>query len=96
MSEAKGSVPGYRDEHRVAFYGLSTCIWCKRTRQFLESQGVAFDYAYVDLLRGQEREEVLTVVRRWNPATSFPTIVVDDSESVVGYKTEELKEALGL
>jgi hypothetical protein len=36
------------------------------------------------------------VVRRWNPATSFPTIVVDDSKSVVGYKTEELKEALGL
>ena len=96
MPEAKGSVPGYRDEHRVAFYGLSTCIWCKRTRQFLESQGVAFDYAYVDLLHGQEREEVLTVVRRWNPATSFPTIVVDDSKCVVGYKKEELKEALGL
>ena len=96
MTEAQGSVQGSHNEHHVKFYGLSTCIWCKRTRQFLESQGVAFDYAYVDLLRGQEREEALTVVRRWNPATSFPTIVVDDSKCVVGYKEDELKEALGL
>jgi len=96
MPEAKGSVPGSHNEHHTVFYGLSTCIWCKRTRQFLEDQEVAFDYAYVDLLRGQEREEVLTVVRQWNPATSFPTIVVDDAKCVVGYKKEELKEALGL
>ena len=96
MPEAKGSVPGPHDEHRIVFYGLSTCIWCKRTRQFLESQGVAFDYVYVDLLRGQEREEVLALVRQWNPATSFPTVVVDDSTCVVGYRQEEIKEALGL
>jgi glutaredoxin len=96
MPQAKGSVPGPHDEHHTVFYGISTCIWCKRTRQFLESQGVAFDYAYVDLLHGQEREDVLTAVRRWNPATSFPTIVVDDSKCVVGYKQEELKEVLGL
>lgn len=96
MPEAKGSVPGPHGEHRIVFYGLSTCIWCKRTRQFLESQGVAFDYVYVDLLRGQEREEVLALVRQWNPATSFPTVVVDDSTCVVGYRQEEIKEALGL
>lgn len=96
MPEARGSMPGPRDKHHTVFYGLSTCIWCRRTRQFLEDQGVAFDYIYVDLLRGQEREEAVTQIRRWNPATSFPTIVIDDSRCVVGYKPEKLKEALGL
>jgi glutaredoxin len=96
MAEARGSIPGRRDEHTIVFYGLSTCIWCKRTRKFLESQEVKFDYVYVDLLQGQEREEAVEQVRCWNPAVSFPTLVVDDARCVVGYKPEEIKEALGL
>jgi len=96
MPNATGSVPGSRSGSKVAFYGLSTCVWCKRTRQFLENEGIAFDYVYVDLLKGQERQEALEQVRPWNPAVSFPTVVVDDSRCVVGYKPEKLKEALGL
>jgi len=96
MPLAKGSVPGRHNEHKVIFYGLSTCIWCKRTRQFFENQGIAFDYIYVDLLSGQEQEEVLAQVRRWNLSMSFPTIVVDDSRVVIGYNPEQIKEILGL
>jgi len=96
MPESKGRIPGSNNKHRVVFYGLSTCIWCKRTRQFLEDQGVEFDFIYVDLLQGQEREEAIEQVRRWNSAVSFPTVVVDDSQCVVGYKQEEIEEVLGL
>jgi len=96
MSEARGSISGHRNEHHIVFYGLSTCIWCKRTRQFLEDQGVEFDFVYVDLLEGQEREEAVEQVRRWNSAVSFPTVVMDDSKCVIGYKQKEIGEALGL
>jgi glutaredoxin-like protein NrdH len=96
MPPSSGTVPGPQDKHQVVFYGLSTCIWCRKTRQFLEDQGVTFDYVYVDLIHGQEREEVKERVREWNPSVSFPTIVIDDSECVVGYKPEALKEVLGL
>jgi len=96
MPEARSSIPGPHNEHHTVFYGLSTCIWCRRTRQLLEDQGVKFDYVYVDLLKGQEREEAVEQIRRWNSAVSFPTVVVDDSQCVIGYKPEKLKEALGL
>ncbi len=96
MPAEKGSVPGRHDKHHVAFYGISTCVWCKRTRRFLEEQGVAFDYVYVDLIPGREREEVMGRVRQWNPRASFPTLVVDGSRCVVGYRPEEIKEVLGL
>ena len=96
MPRAKDTIRGPHDEHQTVFYGLSTCVWCKRTRQFLEDQGVAFDYVYVDLLKGQEREEAVEQVRCWNSAVSFPTVVVDDSQCVIGYKPEKLKEALEL
>jgi len=96
MTEARGNVPGSRNEHQIMFYGLSTCIWCKRTREFLESQGVKFDYVYVDLLHGHEREEALAQVTQFNSARSFPTVVVDGNQCVVGYKPQELAEVLGL
>ncbi|MDY6875508.1 MAG: glutaredoxin family protein [Chloroflexota bacterium] len=96
MSQARGNVSGSRNEHHMVLYAISTCIWCKRTRQFLESQGVSFDYIYIDLIHGQERENVLAQVKRWNPAVSFPTLVVDGRQSVLGYKPEAIKRALGL
>lgn len=96
MPKPTGSIPGRHNEHHTVFYGLSTCAWCKRTRRFLEDLGIAFDYIYVDLLSGQERKEAEAQVRGWNPRVSFPTIVVDDSKCVIGYKPEQIKEALGL
>jgi glutaredoxin len=94
--QARETVPGSRNRHHVLFYGLSTCIWCKRTRQFLESNDVAFDVVYVDLLQGAEREAVVEQVRRWNPSVSFPTLVIDNRRCIIGYRPEEMQEALGL
>ncbi|HHS96431.1 MAG TPA: glutaredoxin family protein [Chloroflexi bacterium] len=94
--EAKGSIPGSHDEHRVMFYGLSTCGWCRRTRRLLEELDVAFDFVYVDLIQGEEREKALEQVGRWNPATSFPTLVIDEEQAVIGYRPDQIKEALGL
>ena len=96
MSQARGNVPGPKNEHHVTLYALSTCIWCRRTRRFLERNGVAFDFIYVDLVQGEEREGVMAEVRRWNPSVSFPTIVVDGFQSIVGARQEEIGEALGL
>ncbi|MBO9369867.1 MAG: glutaredoxin family protein [Chloroflexi bacterium] len=94
--QARETVPGSRNRHHVLFYGLSTCIWCRRTRQFLESNDVAFDVVYVDLLQGAEREAVVEQVRRWNPSVSFPTLVIDNRRCIIGYRPEEMQEALGL
>ncbi|MGD2142917.1 MAG: glutaredoxin family protein [Anaerolineae bacterium] len=96
MAKARGGVAGSRNEKQVTFYGLSTCVWCKRTRQLLEDSDVAFDFVYVDLLRGRERKEAIEQVRKWNQAGSFPTLVVDGEQCVVGYKPDQIKEALGL
>ncbi len=80
----------------VAFYGLSTCGWCKRTKRFLDANGVEYKLIYVDLLRGAERERIMAEIRQWNPQVSFPTVVVDDQTVVVGYRQDRLREVLGL
>ena len=34
---------------KILLYALSTCGWCRKTRQLLDDLGVAYDYIYVDL-----------------------------------------------
>ena len=94
MPESKGRVMGPNQKHNVVLYAISTCIWCRRTRQLLEDQGLAFDYVYIDLLEGPERQDALAQVRRFNPAPSFPTLVIDGTSCIVGFQPDEIGKAI--
>lgn len=94
-NKEKGNhVPGV-DRGKVIMYGLSTCVWCKKTKKLLTDLGVDFDYIYVDRLEGEEEDEAVKEVRRFNPSTSFPTTVINDEKAIVGFKEKEIREALG-
>lgn len=79
---------------QVYLYALSTCGWCKKTREFLEDNDIEYEYTYVDLLKGAERDQIMDIVRKLNPKGSFPTVVIDNSRVIVGFKEDELREAL--
>jgi len=77
----------------VTLYALSTCVWCRKTRQLLDQLGVAYDYEYVDLVPSSERTAVMGLVRRWNPGGSFPTLVINN-RAIVGFRENEIRDAL--
>jgi len=79
---------------KVMLYALSTCGWCAKTKEFLRELGVEFDYLYVDLLEGQEQDSAMSEVEKWNPKGSFPTLVIRDKKSIIGFREEEIREAL--
>jgi len=81
---------------RVLFYGLSTCGWCRKTKQFLDSNKVEYELIYVDHLTGDERQKVMSEVGRHNPRRSFPTIVVNDTTVIIGFQEARLREVLDL
>jgi len=80
----------------VMLYALSTCVWCKKTKAFLEEMHVDFQYLDVDLLDKQERATVMDEIRKWNPACSFPSLVIDNSRCIVGYNEQKMRENLNL
>lgn len=82
-----------KNKGKITLYALSTCIWCKKTKELLSSMEVGFDYVYVDLLKGDDRDKAISEVKRYNPSISFPTLVIGD-KSIVGYREKEIKEAL--
>lgn len=81
------------DKGDITLYALSTCIWCKKTKELLTSLEVSFNYVYVDLLKGEDRANAIEEIKRYNPSISFPTLVIGD-KAIVGYKEKEIREAL--
>ncbi|MBN1930996.1 MAG: glutaredoxin family protein [Desulfobacterales bacterium] len=79
----------------VKIYTLSTCSHCKATKQLLTECVIKYDFVDVDLLSGEERAAIVEEVKTFNPKCTFPTIIIGD-KIIVGYKEEEIKEALGL
>ncbi len=83
-----------KDKGKVTLYALSTCQWCRMTRDLLSSLGVKYDYVYVDLLKGNDRDQAIAEVKSLNPSISFPTVAIGD-KVIVGYRDKEIREALG-
>ena len=81
---------------KVMIYALSTCIWCRKTKQLFKDKGIAYDYCDVDMEEGAEKEAVKKIIKKWNPSVSFPTVVINDKDAVLGYQPDEIKEKLGL
>jgi glutaredoxin-like protein NrdH len=82
-------------EKEVKMYTLSTCSHCKATKKFLSDCQVKYDFVDVDLLEGEERQAIIEDVKKFNPRCSFPTIIIGD-RVIVGFKEDEIREALGL
>lgn len=78
----------------IMLYALSTCVWCKKTKAILDSLGVEYSYTYVDLLPDKEKREALDTIKKWNPACNFPTVVINDQKCIIGFREDEIREAL--
>jgi glutaredoxin-like protein NrdH len=77
----------------IILYALSTCPWCRKTKALLNENGVEYDYYDVDQAKGPEREDVIVQVKKYNPALSFPVLVIN-GKAIIGFKEEEIKEAI--
>jgi glutaredoxin-like protein NrdH len=76
---------------KILLYALSTCGWCKKTKEFLNKLGVEYSYIYVDLVEDSERDKVIEQINKCNPRNSFPTILINDRDCIIGYREDEIR-----
>nr|WP_320160174.1 glutaredoxin family protein [uncultured Methanoregula sp.] len=79
----------------IMLYALSTCGWCGKTKELLRQLGIEFSFVYVDLLEGSEQDDAMNAVEKWNPSGSFPTLVINNKKAIIGFREQEIREALG-
>ncbi|MGB9915173.1 MAG: glutaredoxin family protein [Candidatus Bathyarchaeales archaeon] len=89
-------VPGKNNAHKVVVYALSTCVWCKMTKQFLRDSNVEFEYIDVDLCKEDEKAKIREELQNKSGGLSYPTTIIDDKIVIVGFRKDKLKEALGI
>ena len=82
-------------KNQVRLYTLSTCVHCKKTKQFLEDYNVDYQAIDMDLLTGEDRKSAMNNLRELNPRLTFPTIIIGN-RVIVGFREDEIMEALGI
>ena len=89
-------VSGKKNDHKVTVFALSTCVWCKLTKQFLSDNGVAYEFVDVDLLDDKDKSKVHETIESKGGSLSYPTTIVDDKTVITGFRKDQLKEVLGV
>ena len=88
------TVPGKNNKHRVLMYALSTCVWCKRAKRFLQENEIEYEYVDVDLHGKEEQGEMRRDILGRGGRLTYPTIIVDDKVLITGFKEDKVREAL--
>ena len=83
-----------RNAGHIMLYALSTCPWCKKTKKLLDDLGVEYYYEDIDLLNSKEKAVAIEVIKQWNPSCSFPTLVINNQKCIVGFKENEIRDAV--
>jgi ferredoxin-thioredoxin reductase catalytic subunit/glutaredoxin len=80
---------------KIRLYALTTCEYCQSLKRMLAELASEYEVIEVDILSRDERKKCVEELKKVNPACSFPTTVVGD-QAIVGYKVQEIKEAMGI
>jgi glutaredoxin-like protein NrdH len=89
-------VSGQKRQHKVVLYALSTCAWCKLTKQFLKDNDIEYEYVDVDLCEEEDKQKIRQHIQSKGGPLSYPTVIVDDNMLITGFRKDKLKEALGI
>lgn len=77
----------------IKVYALSTCPWCKKTKQFFTDKQIPYECIEVDLLEGKEQDKAMEEVRMLVGEAIFPVTVIGE-EVILGFKPDDFEEAL--
>jgi glutaredoxin len=78
----------------IKLYSLSTCPTCKKVKQFLDGHDIRYELTEVDLLDSGEQWLISKELKQYNPAATYPTLVI--STVIPGFDEEAIRKALGL
>jgi len=91
MTVEKSHVRGTK-KGDVVLYALSTCQWCRKTKELLNELKVDYYFIDVDLVTGDDQKTLIEEIKKYNPACSFPTIVINERDSIVGFAEEKIRD----
>jgi len=72
-------------------YTLSTCPWCRKTKQWFNDHGIPFEFVDYDKTTVDEQRRIQDKVKKENLTLSFPIVYIDD-KVIQGYNPDKYSE----
>ncbi|MHA2430566.1 MAG: glutaredoxin family protein [Promethearchaeota archaeon] len=95
ISELFQKVNGKNDKQDVSIFTLSTCMWCKKGKRYLNEREIEYKYIDVDKITPDQKSKILQYLREnYKPdRISYPFLICDD-KFVVGYDPNKYEELM--
>jgi len=91
---AKEVSGGNAEEDNIIIFTLSTCMWCKKCKRFLEEKNVKYKYIDVDRIDPKDKAKIIEYLRsNYGSRVSYPFFICDKGH-VVGYDPNKYMELL--
>ena len=85
---------GGKKDNNVTIVTLSTCMWCKKCKRFLQDNDMKYQYIDVDKIPPEDKSKILNYLKdNYQSRISYPFLICDNGH-VVGYDPEKYKELM--
>lgn len=79
----------------VVLYGLSTCPWCRKAKEFFSDRSVPLEYTNYDQVDEDRQNEMVEKMRAAGGEVTFPFAWIGE-DAVIGWKPHQYKQLLDL
>ncbi|MBY8986311.1 MAG: glutaredoxin family protein [Candidatus Lokiarchaeota archaeon] len=81
-------------EKNILIFTLSTCMWCKKCKGFLDDRKMKYRYIDVDKIERADKSKLIDYLQStYNSRISYPFLVCEKGH-VVGYNPNKYEELL--
>ncbi len=88
-------IDGEKDEREITIFTLSTCMWCKKCKRWLNERNVKYRYIDVDKIQYSQKSEILNYLKKnYQQRVSYPYMVCDKKDVVIGYNPDKYEELM--
>ncbi|MFX0034628.1 MAG: glutaredoxin family protein [Candidatus Hermodarchaeota archaeon] len=88
------TVDGSKKSRDITILTLSTCMWCKKCKAWLNERDVKYRYVDVDKINFDDKSKIMDyLINKYNSRVSYPFMICD-GEIVVGYNPNKYEELL--
>ena len=77
---------GEKKDRRLVLLGLTTCSFCKRAKEFLDGNNMKYNYLFLDKIDPELKKKMKDeFVEKYGKRLSYPTLIMDNEEILVGF-----------
>lgn len=81
-------------EEDIVIFTLSTCMWCKKCKRFLDDRKIKYRYIDIDKIDREDKSKILDYLRsEYEERISYPFLVCNKGH-VAGYNPNKYVDLL--